>query len=546
MKFLNGKKASLLGALALLMSVMVQGKDTEEAEGVKEGAPAMLTKDTFDEFLKEHDVALVKFYAPWCGHCKRMAPSYEAASIELHKKYADKELSKKIGLAKVDCTKNEKLCSEYDVGGYPTLKVYKGEVGKKDIKKDDFKDYKGGRDQAEIVKYMIKQTEPLVKEVSSKDLKAFKEAKESVSILGLVKRDSAEYNELVKVADQLGEDHVFGYSEDEEIAKKLGHEVPSVIVFRSFEDAAIFEGKISSADLKKFVQRSAIQVFGEIGPENYKLYETPKLPLGFLFYDSEKGRKKIVAKLVDVAKKYRDNFHFVCVNGTKFAGLMTALGLEQKFPAFSIQDQDTQKKWVLSQEKDLAVKGFESFVKGVIDGSVKAHIKSQPVPETNDEPVKVVVADSFSELVFDKTKDVLIEFYATWCYHCKQLAPTYTKLAELLAKQKDLVIAKMDATENDIPEKDEEFGVKGFPTIVLVKAKSNEIVKYESGRQLEDFVKFLKENTDSALKDAGKLDLEKAKEDEEKKAKEEKKQKPAEKGEEEEEEEEEKQARDEL
>ena len=43
--------------------------------------------------------------------------------------------------------------------------------------------------------------------------------------------------------------------------------------------------------------------------------------------------------------------------------------------------------------------------------------------------VKVVVASTFNDIVNDPTKDVLIEFYAPWCGHCKSLAPKYEELA---------------------------------------------------------------------------------------------------------------------
>jgi protein disulfide-isomerase A1 len=77
-----------------------------------------LTTDTFKDFVKEHDLVLAEFYAPWCGHCKALAPKYEEAATELK--------SKNIPLVKVDCTEEEELCRDYDVDGYPTLKVFRG------------------------------------------------------------------------------------------------------------------------------------------------------------------------------------------------------------------------------------------------------------------------------------------------------------------------------------------------------------------------------------------------------------------------------------
>ena len=88
-----------------------------------------LKKDSFEEFVTDHPLALIEYFAPWCGHCKALAPEYEEAATQLK----DKE----IPLAKVDCTEESELCSKYGVEGYPTLKVFRG--------KDDVSPYTGPR-----------------------------------------------------------------------------------------------------------------------------------------------------------------------------------------------------------------------------------------------------------------------------------------------------------------------------------------------------------------------------------------------------------------
>ena len=127
-------------------------------------------------------------------------------------------------------------------------------------------------------------------------------------------------------------------------------------------------------------------------------------------------------------------------------------------------------------------------------GKLKPVIKSQPVPKNNKGPVKVVVGKTFDSIVMDPKKDVLIEFYAPWCGHCKQLEPVYTSLGKKYKDHKNLVIAKMDATANDVTS--DRYKVEGFPTIYFAPSgdKKNPI-KFEDGnRDLEHLSKFIEEH----------------------------------------------------
>jgi protein disulfide-isomerase-like protein len=77
--------------------------------------------------------------------------------------------------------------------------------------------------------------------------------------------------------------------------------------------------------------------------------------------------------------------------------------------------------------------------------------KSEDIPENVEGDVQVLVGRTFDKVVFDETKDVLVEFYAPWCGHCKSLAPIYDELAQKVkAVNPHIVIAKVDATANEI------------------------------------------------------------------------------------------------
>jgi protein disulfide-isomerase-like protein len=94
-----------------------------------------LTATNFDEHIKDpaNGLWLLKFYAPWCGHCKKLEPVLNKVAPHL---------AGKMAIGKVDCTTEKKLCKRFDVRGYPTLKYYRD---------TEFHDYPSGRDADSIM-----------------------------------------------------------------------------------------------------------------------------------------------------------------------------------------------------------------------------------------------------------------------------------------------------------------------------------------------------------------------------------------------------------
>lgn len=105
-----------------------------------------LIPDNFDKVvLKSGKPALVEFFAPWCGHCKTLAPTYE----ELAQKFAFAE--DKLSIAKVDADEHKTLGRRFGVQGFPTLKWFDG-------KSDKPEDYNGGRDIDSLADFIASKT----------------------------------------------------------------------------------------------------------------------------------------------------------------------------------------------------------------------------------------------------------------------------------------------------------------------------------------------------------------------------------------------------
>lgn len=127
------------------------------------------------------------------------------------------------------------------------------------------------------------------------------------------------------------------------------------------------------------------------------------------------------------------------------------------------------------------------------------NVKMASVPSN----VVVLSPDNFDEVVMDKSKDVLVEFYAPWCGHCKSLASTYEKVAAAFRLEEGVVIANLDADKHrDLAEK---YGISGFPTLKFFPKNNKDGEDYEGGRDLDDFVNFINEKSGTSRDAKGQL-----------------------------------------
>ncbi|CAH1796208.1 unnamed protein product [Owenia fusiformis] len=450
-----------------------------------------LTDSNFDSVVNGEDIILVEFFAPWCGHCKRLAPEYETAATALKKN------DPPVALAKIDCVGDGKdKCQQYGVSGYPTLKIFKnGEVSAP---------YEGPRESAGIIGYMRKKAGPVTKVLNSvenaKNFVTKDDADDNAVVVGFFESaDSDGAKTFKKLADALSEDFMFGVSTDSAINKEFKQK-DSVVIFRpkrlqnKMEGAtAEFDGDVSSlTDLKTFVNNN---INGLVGHRTQGNQEQFQKPLIVAYYEVDykrntKGTNYWRNRVMKVGKKITEG-------GAKvFFAVSSATEFSQEIDEFSLNFESNPvvgawntkgQKFVMTD--DFSMDTFEKFVNDFLDNKLEPHMKSEAIPDNSENAVKVAVGKNFADLVDDETKDVLIEFYAPWCGHCKSLEPKYNELAEKLAKEESIVIAKMDATANDVPP---QYNVKGFPTIYFApKGNKQNPKQYNGGREVDDFVKYL-------------------------------------------------------
>ncbi|OAQ97416.1 hypothetical protein LLEC1_07423 [Akanthomyces lecanii] len=455
-------KRICLGLFAAFAGLVTAADDSDVTQ---------LTGKTFDDFVKTNDLVLAEFFAPWCGHCKALAPEYEEAATSLKEK--------NIKLAKIDCTEEADLCQSHG--------VFRGA--------DNVSPYGGQRKAAAITSYMVKQSLPAVSALEKDTLEDFKTADKVVVVSYVAEDDKTSADVFKTVAEKFRNDYLFGSVADAALAEAEGVKAPAVVVYKSFDEGkVIFKGKKFEAEaIEEFAKNAATPLIGEIGPETYAGYMSAGLPLAYIFAETEDERIDLTKSLKSVAEKFKGKVNFGTIDAKSFGAHAGNLNLKtDKFPSFAIQDIEGNKKFPFDQEKEITEKNIAKFVDDYVNGKVEPSIKSEPIPESQDGPVTIVVAKNYDDIVLDNNKDVLIEFYAPWCGHCKALAPKYDQLGAAFQESefKDKVtIAKVDATLNDVPD-----DISGFPTIKLyVAGDKKNPVTYDGARTPEDLIKFIKE-----------------------------------------------------
>ncbi|KAH8858678.1 Protein disulfide-isomerase [Schistosoma japonicum] len=262
------------------------------SEVTEEDDVLVLSKNNFDDVIKANKFVLVEFYAPWCGHCKALAPEYSAAAKKL------KEKGSLIKLAKVDATVEEELAFKHGVKGYPTLKFFRNEQPI---------DFGGERDSDAIVNWCLRKSKPSVEYIESVDgCKQFID-NATIAVLGFIKdTDSLDLTDFEKVADEL-DDADFAVANSSDILNEYGiTQTPRIVLFKNFDENRVdYTGK-TLENLKHFVQVESVPLVSEFSQKTAGVVFGSPVQKHIVFFLSKSAdHLDYVNRLTEVAKQFK-------------------------------------------------------------------------------------------------------------------------------------------------------------------------------------------------------------------------------------------------
>ncbi|XP_043364100.1 protein disulfide-isomerase TMX3 isoform X5 [Dermochelys coriacea] len=200
---------------------------------------AAFVEDLDDSFKdnRKDDIWLVDFYAPWCGHCKKLEPVWNEVGIEI------RSSGSPVKVGKMDATSYSSIASEYGVRGYPTIKLLKGDMAY---------NYRGPRTKDDIIEFANRVAGPLIRPLPSQQM--FEHVHKRHRVLFLyVGGESPLKEKYIEVASELIV-YTYFFSASEEVLPEYVTlpELPAVVVFKD-GTYFVYDGRVLACQMNPMV-----------------------------------------------------------------------------------------------------------------------------------------------------------------------------------------------------------------------------------------------------------------------------------------------------
>merc|ERR1712106_1151178 len=296
-------------ASLLFCGAMVLGAEVTKDEGV-----LVLTVDNFQEVVDGSEFILVEFYAPWCGHCKALAPEFAKAAGILA------ERDSPIKLGKLDATEEGAIAEKFEVRGYPTLKFFKN--GKP-------LEYGGGRTADTIVSWLEKKTGPAAKTLASlEDAMAYVAGK-PVAIIGFFKDETTDAAKAFLSAAGSMDDFEFAIAGDDAIAAEYGVEGEAILLLKDFDDGkAVPSEGITEEAVVAFISSESLPLVIDFNHETAQKIFSGEIKSHLLVFSSAKADSHADTVSIDSTYTYYSLqivYHNMIANSALVSTLFTII-----------------------------------------------------------------------------------------------------------------------------------------------------------------------------------------------------------------------------
>ncbi|CAK5272120.1 unnamed protein product, partial [Mycena citricolor] len=289
------------------------------------GEVRVLNPDNFHAVLEEGPT-FVKFYAPWCGHCKKLAPIWKQLA----------KISKgKMNIAEVDCEAHDKFCKTQDIPGFPTLMFYPPTGVKSE--------YTMGRKLEQLKAFVDKASSSATQAIQPEELEAKVLENPATYLLLYSENDTRVIKTVTKYAAPLLGSPIIFTSSSPTLWKRFSvpESAPWAIVALKDRDphsvAAMYLGNASPKnDLSDWLLANRLPTSMELVQDTFQsIMNAPHKPLVVIAAVTSKTESKVIERLRDIGLKWR-----VRTGGTGMYGGRSVV--------FTWMDIEKWEKWMKS------------------------------------------------------------------------------------------------------------------------------------------------------------------------------------------------------
>ncbi|CAJ1052606.1 protein disulfide-isomerase [Xyrichtys novacula] len=480
----------LLEVLALCFCVYVSA-DTQPDQQAETSIPEkdgvlQLRKNHFNRALRRYEQLLVYFYATLTLQDHRVLEALEGAAAELQ--------GSEVKLAVFDVAKEKDLAKELNVTENTIWLYLSGD-------KHNPVPAPVPQSPASILTWLRRRAGSAADLIT--DLSQL-EAAEELTVIGFFKELNHDYVQVFYAAAIDLPDVRFAVTQSNEVITKYGftHDVVFLLKKSKLIQAYNMTPQTSKEELIVFISvyqmDPATEYTGQTAPQ---ILSSPVLNHALLFIkESSADFNQILSAFNSAAEAFRLRILFIWVNVDEPRnGRMMEYFRVRDFeaPLIRIVNLTNHVTYHLPSE-NLDVETIKTFCQSYLEGTAKPKMQSEPIPEGwEEQPVKELVGMTLEKVTFNPNKTVFVLFYLPYSKASHEVFPLWEELAEAVKDREDVIIARMDASANDI-----NMSMQGsYPSLCLFPALYTErVVVYTGKRQLKHLIKFLDKEMEEAKK----------------------------------------------
>ncbi|KAM9857019.1 protein disulfide-isomerase [Aulostomus maculatus] len=496
------RRGVLLGVMAFCLCVFAAADTQPKAQGDKsipeKDGVLQLKKGNFNRALRKYKQLLVHFYAPLSGDGHRLSKVFENT--------ADALQGSEVKLAVVDVTKEKDLAKELNATGPPNIRLY--------LSGDKHNPVPCPVPQSSTsiltwLKRRAGSVADLITDLSQS------ETSEELQVVGYFKELNSEYVRMFYATAVDLPDINFAVAQNSDIISKYGltHDVVMLLKKSKLIQAYKMMPQTSKEELIIFITVYQMDPVTEYtGKTAAQILTLPVLNHALLFANkSSADFQELYSSFNSVAEAFRLKILFVLVNvdeprNGRIMEYFHVRGFEA--PLIRLVNLTDHVTYHLPSDT-LDIETIKKFCQSYLEGKAKPKMQSEPIPEGWDtQPVKELVGVTLEQVAFHPNKTVFVLFYLPYSQESRSLFPLWEELAEALKEREDVVIARMDASANDI-----NLSMQGsYPSLCLFPALYAErMVVYTGKRKVAALVTFLDKEMVKAKKSRVKEDEDRSK-----------------------------------